>query len=180
MGLLMHGCYKTGGIIGLLLAPFIEIVLSYNKLLIISTFIMALHPVVYPISNVWKNLDYTTLVFILAGLSGGAESVYQYNQYLNMLSTQQTFKLSCWTGIQNSVFTLKSLISGIILCFLSFYADKIDFWALSLGAGILYIFSLLLVFMQKKPYTSIDFNTSKLFKTSKFLTNYLSIGVTLT
>lgn len=180
MGLLMQGCYKIGSILGLLLAPFIQIILSYNKILIISTFILAQHPIVYPISNVWKDLDFTTLVFILAGLSGGGVSIYQYNQYLNMLTFQQTFKLSCWTGIQNSAFTVNSLISGLILCFLSFNVDKIELWTLSLGSGILYIFTLLLIFMQNKPYISIDFNTSKLFKTSKFLTNYFNIGVTLT
>lgn len=177
MGLLMQGCLQTGIVIGILLSPFIQLIISYKTLLILCSFVMSLHPIVYPVTSVWNNLDYVSLVFILAGVSGVGISIFQYNQYLNLLSIHQSSSNSCYIGVQNSIFILNFLFASIILCFFSLSISNIDLWMVSLSLGIVYIFTILFVSLLKKPNISLEFNHTKLFKYSKFWTAYFNIGV---
>lgn len=177
LGFFTQGCFFSGCVIGTTISASLLNYMSPVKVLIVATLLSLLYPIIFPISEIWKDWEMIAIVLILSTISGIGTSVFQITHAWPMMKIQQGHKRSCSIGFQNGGLVVGGVLSGILICFPDIIGHHISTWVMSLIAGCFGIGSLLFILTIKDEEVIVGINQGITLHQLSYFLSYFSIGV---
>jgi hypothetical protein len=176
--MIVQGCFYSGSVVGTVISPSLITSLSPVKILIVSTFLSVLSPVIYPEIlkyNEWVQISVTIILFTLSGIG---IAVFTVTHSWIIIKIQQTNRRACSIGLQIGLLYLSGIIAGLLICFPDMISSTIDPWLLCVGSGTCAFGALLIIVTIKDEEVVISNNQGITLHNLSFFLSYFSIGVT--
>lgn len=173
----IQGCFYAGCLIGTLISPSLLSSLSPVKVLIVSTLLALLSPVIYPEIkkdySVWIKI---TILILLLTLSGVGVMVFQLTHCWILIKAQQINKRSWNIGLRNGLMYVAGIVAGVVICFPEIN-DKVDPWLLCVFVAVCGFAALLVIVTMKDEEIIISINQGITLHNLSYFLSYFSIGV---